>query len=74
MWMALFCIESLFYILIAVSTFLLIIMTIAHIVYLATNVSIWWYLGALLVLGGGGGGKYLGQVTINGITYDVYSK
>ena len=73
-WLLLFGVESVVYLLIAVATFLIIIMTIAHIVYLATNVSVWWYLGGFLLLGGGGGGRYLGQTTINGITYNVYSK
>lgn len=53
---------SFVYLLMAVSTFLLIIMIIAHLFYLASTVSFWWYIGIgiliLLLIGGalGGGG------------------
>ena len=71
-----FGIGAVCYVLIALATFLLIVMTVAHVFYMASNVSFWWYLVLLLIIPGilGGGGGYLGQVSINGKTYDVYQK
>ena len=53
--LAAFGLFSICYLLIAVATFLLIVMSVAHLVFLAVNVSIWYYVAAFLFAGGGGG-------------------
>ena len=53
--LAAFGLFSICYLLIAVATFFLIVMSVAHLVFLAVNVSIWYYVAAFLFAGGGGG-------------------
>jgi hypothetical protein len=53
--LAAFGLFSLCYLVIAVATFLLIVLSVAHLVFLAANVSFWYYVAAFLFAGGGGG-------------------
>lgn len=53
--LATFGLFSLCYLVIAVATFLLIVLSVAHLVFLAANVSFWYYVAAFLFAGGGGG-------------------
>jgi len=54
MGLAIFGLFSLCYLVIAVATFLLIVLSVAHLVFLAANVSFWYYVAAFLFAGGGG--------------------
>lgn len=56
------------YLIIAVATFLMIVMVISHLFYLASNVSFWWYLGIFVFIMSGMG-CILGSDTI-----DLYDK
>ena len=38
------------YLIIAVATFLMIVMVISHLFYLASNVSFWWYVGIIVAI------------------------
>ena len=70
-----FGVNTLIYLLMAVSTFLLIIMVVAHLFYLLSNVSFWWYVGIVVILlaGLGSGGSYIGTFYgRDGTRIDVY--
>ena len=66
--LAIFGLYAICYLIIAASTFLMIVMVVSHLFYLASNVSFWWYLGIFVFIMSGMG-CILGSDTI-----DLYDK